>query len=39
MRTIVVVPYDKKWVNEFKKIKNEILPVIYNDIISIEHVG
>lgn len=39
MRTIVVVPYDKKWINEFEKIKDEVLPVIYNDIISIEHVG
>ena len=39
MRTIIVVPYDEKWINEFEKIKNEILPIIYNDIVSIEHVG
>lgn len=39
IRTIVVVPYDEKWLNEFEKIRDEILPVIYNDIISIEHVG
>lgn len=39
MRTIVVVPYDEKWINEFEKIKDEVLPVINNDFISIEHVG
>jgi GrpB-like predicted nucleotidyltransferase (UPF0157 family) len=33
------VPYDEKWPAEFEKIKNELLPVIGNDIISIEHVG
>jgi GrpB-like predicted nucleotidyltransferase (UPF0157 family) len=33
VRTIVVEPYDEKWVNEFEKIKNEVLPVIYNGII------
>jgi GrpB-like predicted nucleotidyltransferase (UPF0157 family) len=39
LRTIVVVPYDNKWVIEFEKIKDNVLPVIHNDIISIEHVG
>jgi Uncharacterized conserved protein len=39
LRTIVVVPYDEKWVKEFNKIRDEIMPVISNDIISIEHVG
>lgn len=39
MRNIVVVPYDVKWAYEFEKIKSELLPVIGDDIITIEHVG
>lgn len=39
MRNIIVVPYDEKWVNEFEKIRNEILPFIQKDIMAIEHVG
>lgn len=39
MRTIIVEPYNPKWVEEFEKIKNEILPIIVDDIISFEHVG
>jgi GrpB-like predicted nucleotidyltransferase (UPF0157 family) len=39
MRTIIVVKYDEKWISEFEIIKNEVLPIIYNEIISIEHVG
>lgn len=39
MRTIIVEPYNPQWVHEFNKFKNEILPVIHNDMISIEHVG
>ena len=39
MKTIIVRPYDPKWALEFEKIKNEIFPVIVDDIISIEHVG
>ncbi len=39
MRTIIVAPYDEKWQSEFTKIKNELLPIISTDIISIEHVG
>lgn len=39
MRTIIVEPYNPKWIDEFEKIKNEILPIIGSDIISFEHVG
>ena len=39
MRTIVVVPYDRRWPNEFNKIKKELLPIIGNLIITIEHIG
>lgn len=39
MRTIIVEPYNPKWIEEFEKIKNEILPIIGGDIISFEHVG
>lgn len=39
MKTITVIPYDPEWAKEFEKIKNEIIPVISDDIISIEHVG
>ena len=39
MRTIIVEPYNPKWAEEFEKIKSEILPVISDNIISIEHVG
>lgn len=39
MRTITVEPYNPKWVEEFEKIKNEIIPAIGGDIISFEHVG
>lgn len=39
MRTIIVVPYDENWPNEFEKIKNEILLSIKDVILSIEHVG
>ncbi len=39
MRNITVVPYDEKWIIEFERIKNEILSVLYNDIVSIEHIG
>lgn len=38
-KKITVVPYDPKWADEFKKIKNELLPVIGDNAISIEHVG
>jgi len=39
MRNIVVVPYDENWPQEFEKIKAEILPVVEDLILSIEHVG
>lgn len=39
MRSIIVESYNPKWVEEFEKIKNEILPLIKDDIISFEHVG
>ncbi len=38
-KKITVVPYDPKWADEFKKIKNELLPVIGDNAIAIEHVG
>ncbi len=39
MRTIIVVQYNPKWVEEFEKIKSEVLPLISDNIISFEHVG
>lgn len=39
MKTIIVEPYNPEWVDGFEKIKDEILPVIGDDIISFEHVG
>jgi GrpB-like predicted nucleotidyltransferase (UPF0157 family) len=39
MRTITVEPYNPKWVEEFERIKSEILPLISDCIISFEHVG
>lgn len=39
MRNIIVVPYDEKWVAEFAKIKAELLKVLQDPAISIEHVG
>ena len=39
MRTITVVPYQETWPSAFEKIKDELLPVLGEDLISIEHVG
>lgn len=39
MRTIIVEPYNPKWIDEFEKIKSEIITIIGDDIISFEHVG
>lgn len=41
MRTehVVVLPYDKKWKQDFEKIKREISEVIGSFAIAIEHVG
>lgn len=39
MRTIIVEPYNPAWAIEFERIKDEIMPVLGDDIISFEHVG
>lgn len=39
MRKIIVVPYDEIWANEFNRIKNHLLSVLCDVVISIEHVG
>ena len=39
MRTIVIVPYDPNWKNEFERIKSELMTVLAGEVISIEHVG
>lgn len=36
---IIVVPYNANWVEEFEKIKKELLVVISDVVLSIEHVG
>jgi len=38
-KNITVVPYDYRWPYEFQKIKKELLLVISNDVLSIEHIG
>lgn len=38
-KKVMVVPYDCTWPHAFKKIKRELLSVIGEDIIAIEHVG
>jgi GrpB-like predicted nucleotidyltransferase (UPF0157 family) len=39
MKRVIVVPYDEKWKAEFERIKEELLLVLDNSIIAIEHVG
>lgn len=39
MKKVIVVPYDKKWKHEFERIKVELLYVLGNYVIAIEHVG
>lgn len=39
MKEIVVVPYNPDWVQAFKLIENELLQIIKDSIITIEHVG
>ena len=39
MRTITVVPYNPDWKNEFERIKDELMSIVSDLIISIEHVG
>lgn len=36
---IVVVPYNSNWVEEFQKIEKELLSVLNDSVLSIEHVG
>jgi GrpB-like predicted nucleotidyltransferase (UPF0157 family) len=38
-RRIIVVEYDSKWKDEFKKIKSYLEKELKNNIITIEHVG
>ena len=38
-RNIVVLPYDEKWKQAFKEIKNELDAALGSLAISIEHVG
>lgn len=39
MRNITVVPYDPDWLNEFERIKSEIVSALNGFIIAVEHVG
>ena len=39
MKKVIVVPYDESWKHEYELIKAELLCVIDNCIITIEHVG
>ena len=39
MRTITVVPYNPKWENEFERIKDELMSIVSDIVISVEHVG
>jgi len=39
MRKIIVVPYDEKWKAEFERIKEELLAVLEDCAVAIEHVG
>lgn len=36
---ITVLTYDKNWANEFQKIKKELMEVLNNEVVAIEHVG
>lgn len=36
---IIVVPYNPNWADEFKKIERELLVVLKDEVLSIEHVG
>ncbi|MEG1726213.1 MAG: GrpB family protein [Anaerovoracaceae bacterium] len=38
-KNVIVIPYDKQWVNEFEKIKSQITAVLGTTAISVEHVG
>ena len=39
MKKVLVVPYDEKWKMEYKKIEDELMKVLKEHIIAIEHVG
>jgi GrpB-like predicted nucleotidyltransferase (UPF0157 family) len=39
MKKVVVVTYDEKWKAEFERIKEELLLVLDDCVIAIEHVG
>ena len=39
MKRVIVVPYDEKWIKEYKRIKEELLIVLEDHIIAIEHAG
>lgn len=39
VKDIIVLPYDKKWNDDFVKIKSELEEVISDLIVGIEHVG
>ena len=39
MRTIIVAPYSSIWKNEFEQIKKELMSVVSDIVISVEHVG
>ena len=38
-KRVVVLPYDEKWVSAFEEIKSEIVTVIGDIILGIEHIG
>lgn len=39
MKKVIVVPYDEKWKMEFERIKEELIAVLENHVIAIEHIG
>lgn len=41
MRTkhVIVLPYDSNWKSEFGKIKSELVQVLGDTAIAVEHVG
>lgn len=39
MKKVIVVPYDEKWKQEFRRIYDELISVLDCHIIAIEHVG
>ena len=39
MNKIIIVPYDENWKTAFERIKEELLSVLHNHVMAIEHVG